>query len=128
MRVAVLEIPILEIRAAEPRSPEAEALIRALSEELAQRYDYVDDGSGNFRPEDVVIERAGFLIGWAGAKAVACGAFRPIEPEVAEIKRMFVLPEHRGRGYAKAILAELEHRAFESGYTSVRLGTGDRQP
>src|SRR6185503_16299650 len=63
-----------------------------------------------------------------GGNPVACGAFRPLEGNVAEIKRMFVVPDHRGRGYSKAILRELERLARENGYTTVRLETGDRQP
>ena len=117
-----------DIEAVDPRSPEAALLIRALSEELARRYDFTEDGSGNFRPEDVLGARAGFVIGRTAGKAVACGAFRPMEPGVAEIKRMFVMPEHRGRGYSKAVLAELERGAWEAGYATVRLETGDRQP
>jgi GNAT superfamily N-acetyltransferase len=59
---------------------------------------------------------------------VACGAFRPLEPHVAEIKRMFVVPDCRGNGYSKAMLRELERLARENGYSAVRLETGDRQP
>lgn len=113
-----------EIVSADPRSPEALELIRALSEELARRYDYTDDGSGNFKPEDPSV----FLVARAAGRAVACGAFRPMEPRVAEIKRMFVLPEARGRGYAYAVLTELERLAREQGFTATRLETGDRQP
>jgi len=118
----------LEIRSVDPRSLEATELIRDLSEELARRYDFEEDGSGNFRPEDVLGPRAGFLIGWIGGTAAACGAFRVMEPEVAEVKRMFVRPEYRGCGFSKAILNELERRARECGYSKVRLETGNRQP
>lgn len=98
-------------------------MIRSLSEELARRYDYMNDGSGNFKPEGAL-----FLIGRAGGGAVACGALRRMEDGVAEIKRMFVAPDFRGRGYSKAILAELERLAIEQGYLTLRLETGDRQP
>jgi GNAT superfamily N-acetyltransferase len=59
---------------------------------------------------------------------VACGAFRPLEGEVCEIKRMFVAPDCRGRGYSRLVLAELERLAVGWGYTTARLETGDRQP
>lgn len=118
----------LEIGAVDPRIPEAAELIRALSDELARRYDYVDDGSGQFKPEDALIARSAFVVGRAKGRAVACGAFRPLEGDVAEIKRMFVVPACRGRGYARAILTELERLARESGYTIARLETADRQP
>jgi putative acetyltransferase len=117
----------IEIIAVDPRIPEAVELIHALSEELARRYDHSDDGSGNFKPEDALVARGAFLIGRAGGRAVACGAFRPLQGDVAEIKRMFVVPDCRGRGYSKAVLTELERLAQENGYTTVRLETGDRQ-
>jgi len=118
----------LEISAVDPRIPEAADLIRLLSEELARRYDYADDGSGNFKPEDASIARSAFLLGRISGRAVACGAFRPLKDGVAEIKRMFVVPDYRGRGYAKAILAELERMARMDGFLTVRLETADRQP
>jgi putative acetyltransferase len=118
----------IEITAVDPRIPEALGLIRALSEELAQRYDYADDGSGHFSPEDALSPRSVFLIGRVEGRAVACGAFRPLEGHVAEVKRMFVVPEYRGRGYSKAILTELERLARQHGYAAVRLETAERQP
>jgi ribosomal protein S18 acetylase RimI-like enzyme len=120
--------PSLEIVKADPGSPEALELIGALSEELARRYDYVDDGSGHFQPQDARAPRSGFLIGSCEGRAVACGAFRLSQGDIAEIKRMFVRPNFRGRGYAKAILAELERLAASQGYRRVRLETADRQP
>jgi len=117
-----------EIVAIDPRSAEALQLIRALSEELASRYDYSDDGSGNFQPKDALSERSAFLIARLGVRVVGCGALRPLTHDVAEIKRMFVVPECRGRGYAKLILRELERVARQAGFTMVRLETADRQP
>ena len=118
----------LEIGAADPRSPDATALIRALSAELARRYDFADDGSGDFRPEDALVARSVFLVGRVAGRAVACGAYRPLDGDVAEIKRMFVASDCRGRGYGRAILAELEGRAWADGYATTRLETADRQP
>lgn len=56
--------------------------------------------------------------------AVGIGAYKELEPKVAEIKRMFTLPEHRGKGIAKAILTELETWAKEENYTTSILETG----
>jgi GNAT superfamily N-acetyltransferase/uncharacterized RDD family membrane protein YckC len=58
--------------------------------------------------------------------AKGCGAFKGHEPNVAEIKRMFVLPEARGKGTASAILNELENWAKEEGFTSCILETSFR--
>jgi GNAT superfamily N-acetyltransferase len=102
--------------------------MRMQSNEISERYDSTGDGFSPFKAEDVLGGRGLFLVGRIGECAVACGAFRPLEEQIAEIKRMFVRPEFRCRGYARAILAELERRAAQFGYKSVRLETGDRQP
>jgi GNAT superfamily N-acetyltransferase len=47
---------------------------------------------------------------------------------VAEVKRMYVHPAHRGRGIGRAILSKLESLARLYGYTTMRLETGVRQP
>jgi ribosomal protein S18 acetylase RimI-like enzyme len=115
--------PALAISRADPREPEAAALIRAMTEEVTAIYDHKIDGAGNFKPEDVLVPGSGFLVGRVDNLAVACGAYRPLGPGIAEIKRMFVAQEHRGRGYSKAMLATLERMARESGYDAVRLET-----
>ena len=60
--------------------------------------------------------------------AVGCGAFREYDEGRVEIKRMFVLPEHRGKGTGHAILKELEAWAAALGYTICILETGKKQP
>ena len=42
----------------------------------------------------------------------------------AELKRMWVVPEARGKGLSKAILGDLEARARGAGFTLLRLETG----
>ncbi|MEE1771757.1 GNAT family N-acetyltransferase [Streptomyces sp. JV185] len=46
----------------------------------------------------------------------------------AEIKRMFVIPEGRGNGLARRILAALEADARAAGRVRMVLETGDKQP
>jgi GNAT superfamily N-acetyltransferase len=118
----------MDVRSAEPSSPEAAGLIGALSRELAERYDFQDDGSGNFNPQDASVPRSEFLVGFIDGRPIACGAFRPMDELAAEIKRLYVVPEQRGRGLSKLILAELERRAAGMGYRVARLETGTRQP
>ncbi|MBA2683890.1 MAG: GNAT family N-acetyltransferase, partial [Gemmatimonadaceae bacterium] len=78
-----------------------------MSKEITALYDHKIDGAGNFKPEDVLVPGSGFFIGRVDSRAVACGAFRPLSPGIAEIKRMFVEPEYRGRGYSRAMLVML---------------------
>jgi GNAT superfamily N-acetyltransferase len=46
-------------------------------------------------------------------KPIACGAWKTYESQKAEIKRMYVLPEFRGRGIGLFILKNLELWAAE---------------
>ena len=55
--------------------------------------------------------------------AIGCGAFKEYEPNVAEFKRMFVVPASRGKGIASKILTELEGWAKEENFTSCILET-----
>ena len=58
---------------------------------------------------------------------VGCGAIKGYDGDTAEIKRMFVIPEFRGKGYASAILNELEQWAKELQFKKVILETGTGQ-
>jgi GNAT superfamily N-acetyltransferase len=49
-------------------------------------------------------------------KAVACGCFKNKGKDTLEIKRMFVLPEVRGRGFAQSILQDLEQWEWSQGF------------
>jgi GNAT superfamily N-acetyltransferase len=60
--------------------------------------------------------------------AVGCGALRALGDGAAEVKRMYVVPEARGRGLSKVLLAGLEDVARSRGWTVLRLETGPRQP
>jgi GNAT superfamily N-acetyltransferase len=66
---------------------------------------------------------AAWLVVYDGDAAVACGGLRRLAPGVAEIKRMFVTASARGRGHARALLAELERLAAQDGCERVRLYT-----
>ena len=58
---------------------------------------------------------------------VGCGALKRYADDVAEIKRMYVRPDFRGRNLGERILGELEAWARELGYSECILETGHRQ-
>jgi GNAT superfamily N-acetyltransferase len=60
--------------------------------------------------------------------ALGCGALRALSDDVAEVKRMYVVPSARGRGIARAVLTGLEDAARDRGWTTLRLETGPQQP
>ena len=67
------------------------------------------------------------LICYDNETAVGIGAYKEYDSKTAEMKRMYTLPEHRGKGIAKAILRELELWAGEENYTTAILETGFMQ-
>jgi GNAT superfamily N-acetyltransferase len=73
--------------------------------------------------DDFAAEGAAWLVLYEDDVAVACGGLRPLAPGVGEIKRMFVTASARGRGHARALLAELERLAADGGCERVRLFT-----
>jgi len=64
------------------------------------------------------------IIAYENNLPVGIGAYKEIDTKTIEIKRMFTLPEHRGKGIAKAILAALENWALEENYSIALLETG----
>ena len=109
-----------QVALSDPESPEGRLLLVALSETLRQITG--SSGAASFDVSDVKVERACFAIARsAGGDAVGCGAFRPLQPGVAELKRMFAMPGSNGAG--SAVLAFLERKASEFGYGQVWLET-----
>ncbi|NRF68236.1 GNAT family N-acetyltransferase [Aquincola sp. S2] len=56
-------------------------------------------------------------------RAVGCGGIA-LERDYGELKRMFVDPQQRGKGLAKALLAFLEAEAMQRGCRLFTLETG----
>ncbi len=67
------------------------------------------------------------VVAYINDTPVGCGAFKAFSDNSVEIKRMFTLPEYRGKQIATHILTELETWANELGYKSSILETGKRQ-
>lgn len=55
---------------------------------------------------------------------VGIGAYKEYDADTAEMKRMYTVPEYRGKGIGKAILTELENWAREENYKVSLLETG----
>ena len=67
------------------------------------------------------------VIAYENENPIGCGAIKEYEPKVMEIKRMYTLPQSRGKGTAAKILCELERWANELSYEKCILETGKRQ-
>ncbi len=107
------------------------SLVAAMRREIGALYPgLVLDGPDMPRagPRELAPPGGTFLAGWHGEAPVCCGGFKRLADGACEIKRMYVVPESRGRGVARALLGELEARAQALGYVIARLDSGDRQP
>lgn len=57
--------------------------------------------------------------------AVGCAAFKRYDDECAEVKRVFIRSEYRGRGLSKRLMQLLEQTAQKKGYSYLILESGE---
>ncbi|MBO4208749.1 GNAT family N-acetyltransferase [Micromonospora echinofusca] len=107
----------------------AHRLVGAALADLAGRYGGTGDDTpldaGQFDPPD-----GAFLVGYLAGAPVGCGGWRSHGDtgEIAELKRMYTVPEVRGRGVARRMLAAVERSARDHGRKRLVLECGDKQP
>ena len=65
------------------------------------------------------------VVVYVDGEPAAGGALKHFNDSTAELKRVFVRKEFRGRGYSKVLLKELEGIASDAGYTKLVLETGE---
>ena len=117
----------LIVRRADILCPAAQALIAALNAELSATYP--EQGACHFRLDldEVAPGRGAFLMATRAERPVGCGAFRRIDDTSAEVKRMYVIPDERGKGVGRSIVDALESEANRLGLPRLVLETGVRQ-
>lgn len=71
------------------------------------------------RPENM----HALVVAYEGGTPIACGAWKAVDEETAEIKRIYVREEFRRRGVAGAIIRTLEESAAGSGRNKLILET-----
>jgi GNAT superfamily N-acetyltransferase len=111
---------MLTIVPEDPTSNDDIALMEELGDALVRITG--DSGKSSFDPADVRGPKARFVIARSvQGEPVGCGAFRPLQEGVAEIKRMYSRPGTTGVG--SAVLAFLEAEALVLGYQALWLET-----
>jgi GNAT superfamily N-acetyltransferase len=114
-----------------PDDPLAQPLLAELAVEYSQRYGGTPETHLGWLPVpsvELAPPDGGLLIGLLNGVPVTGGAFRRFDADTAEFKRIWTDSGYRRRGYAKALLAQLEATAATRGYRRVYLITGNRQP
>lgn len=103
-----------------PYIPDAIRLLEELSESLESITG--NSGKGSFNQSDVCVPRALFVIARnQNGEAIGCGGIRPIDENIAEVKRMYA--KIRGLGIGTEILTYLETQAHKLGYSALWLET-----
>lgn len=111
------------------------AMIDEVQQEYVRRYGSPDDTP--LATEEFELPTGVMLLASRGGTAVGMGGWRThhegpaavgLRPGDAEIKRMYVRPDSRGRGVARALLDRLEQIAAEAGRQRMVLESGLRQP
>ena len=104
--------------------PDFRKMVNALDEDLYRRNGDTQKLYEQYNQIDKI--KHAIVISVDG-KPVGCGCFKRFDDNTVEIKRMFVLPEMRGKQLAAKLLQELEKWAIEEGFSKSVLETGRRQ-
>lgn len=100
-------------------------LVGSLDKELWKRYGHEQS---QYDVHNKIENSKTIVIACVADEPVGCACLKPVDLFTIEIKRMYVLLQHRGKGIAIAILNELESWAMELSYIKMILETGPKQP
>lgn len=115
---------MIEIRRTDASNVDFISLVKLLDADLA-----IKDGAEHpFYAQYNKLDKIRYVVvAYEDEKAVGCGAIKQFSEGVMEIKRMFTLPEARGKGIATRLLKELEQWAAELSFKKCILETGKKQ-
>jgi putative acetyltransferase len=118
----------LEIRRTTLAADDAARLITALNAELKALFPEAGATHFSLTGAQVEAREGAFVIADLDGVAVGCGAVRRLDEATGELKRMYVDPSVRGRGFGRALVEALEAEARRLGMTRIVLETGTRLP
>jgi putative acetyltransferase len=124
----VSESQLLAPRRVAPDSPDARRLIALSDQHMEALY---PAASNHLESEHALLQPNVCFLGIeADEGLVACGAVKLMtdDGDYGEIKRVFVLPAHRGSGHARRIMQALEAQLRLRRIPVARLETGIHQP
>ncbi len=74
-------------------------------------------------PGDYIPPFGCILLAKRRRKYVGCVALRPLENQICEMKRLFVIPQHRGHDIGRSLARAVIDGARDMGYVKMRLDT-----
>jgi GNAT superfamily N-acetyltransferase len=112
------------VEPADATSEEVAGLLASYFAEIQAAFGYDDAHGAPAEPEDFTPPNGEMLVVRDGeGTAVGCGAIRLLDPQTAEVKRMWLHPSMRGRGAGWKLLNALEAEAVAFGATRGLLDT-----
>jgi len=116
---------MLELKRTDSDNTDFIALVKLLDADLAERDGDEHAFYAQFNKTNMLKHA---IVAYEDGRPVGSGAIREFGPGTMEVKRMYTVPESRGKRIAGAVLAELEKWAAEMNCTKCVLETGIRQP
>jgi putative acetyltransferase len=113
----------ITIAKARPDSPTAFALLKELDDTLLA-LPYPPESRHAFSVDKLIEQKVAFFVAAVEGQPAGCGGVKLFGTEFGEVKRMFVRPEFRGQGVAKAILDHIAGYCRERDIAALRLETG----
>ncbi len=108
-----------------PDSADAVALITELEAHLAPLYP--PESRHGFSVEKLLAQAVAFFVLRENDTPAGCGGIQLFGTAYGELKRMYVRPQYRGRGFGKMLLNHLADHARAHGVGLLRLETGIHQ-
>ena len=111
----------LEFRRCSAGKPPASELMAALLEEYDVIAGRALSGGPSATPSDFSPPGGVFVVGFLDGVPACCGGVKALGDGAGELKRMYVVPEFRARGFARALIRALEDAARDLGHRVMRL-------
>ena len=114
----------------DPASAEARACLAAYYAELNRRFATGFEVSRSRDPDRTAMmpPLGAFLLAMDGPRAVGCAGLKGAQDGLAEVKRVWIAPEARGRGLATRLMAGIEAQARALGLNRLVLDTNAALP
>src|SRR5262245_1730687 len=108
-----------------PDTADAQTLIMELEALLAPNYP--PESRHGLSVERLLAESVAFFVLRSDGVPAGCGGIKLFGAEYGELKRMYVRPQFRGRGFGKLLISHLAAYACAQRVAMLRLETGIHQ-
>lgn len=84
-----------------------------------------EENRAQYNPYNSTVDIQDAIVVYDQDKPVGCAGFKRYNDECAEVKRVFISEEYRGKGISKKLMEVLEDSARKKGYAYLILESGE---